>query len=795
MRNIHDRLVCGASAAAMAIFFGGIAHAQSASPPVAAEAQAAENSGGIEEIVVTARRESESGQTVPVTVDSFSEDSLRQATIVTATDLQSISTGISTQGTGSAANAFYSVRGITRQLTGNGQAGVVSYFAEVPLQNAGSNLPFFDMSNVQVLKGPQGTLFGRNTVGGAILLYPNTPDFEFGGYLMGRVGNLETRAVEGAVNVPIIDDRLAVRVAGLFDRDEGYTRNLGGNGKNLDARRERAIRASVLVQPFDGLRNTFIFDYDNLNTSSSSIILSGGTLPQLVAAAAQQKLRGPRVTNTGTYQPRERLRRRGIANRTEFDISDQLTLINIFGYRSVDYIADVNLDGFELPVVEGRRAFQYRQYTDELQLHADLFDDKLKLIVGGFYLKSKPSGGNVNDTTILFVDAPASYAFEKATSKALFANVNLDLGGVVDGLRLNAGYRHTWDKQNVCSAGSFAPGQPGYVPGVSGFPYDVIGAGDCNASTPGLTNVGSATASFDAPGWVFGLDWQASRSLFLYATTRRGYRAGGVNNPTLGTGLQAFQTFSPETNTDVEIGAKTDWWVGGVAGRFNVSAFYSWQNNVQIAYTGVSQSRTQCLGNPPAPVFIDGDCDLSNNPASGALTINSGKTRIRGIEAELTLKPASWLTLNGQITLLDPSIRRGVIPAAPVGAVVAPGGTFNFNQFLNQNLADTTVAAGAQFKVPIPEQYGEITFSFDHYYTSKVPVNALIVPAYNNTNMRIDWDRALGSPVDLSFYWKNVFDKTHLVGASFSPVAFAPFLVSGVYNRPSTFGLEGRIRF
>jgi iron complex outermembrane receptor protein len=814
MKKLSGIRISAVCSVALGAIVANAAAAQTVVERVPSVAQSSSADPTVGDIIVTARRESEVAQSVPVTISAFTGDVLRQATIVSATDLMTLTPGISTQGTGSSLNTFYSIRGITRQITGNGQPGVISYFSEVPVPNAASNLPFFDIANVQVLKGPQGTLFGRNTVGGAVLIYPETPTHNFEGYLNGKVQNFDGYAIEGAVNIPVIADKISVRIAGLYDKQDGYTRNLGAAGPAwLGGRKERAVRASVLIEPFDGLRNTTIFDYDRLEAAPPSIILSGPTaagMPQLLGIGAQinpanpafivttlnnevatRIASGPRVTNTGGHRVHEEAKRWGITNRTELDVTDNWSLINIFAFRSVDYVSFVNLDGSSLPLVDSTRGFKYDQYSDELQIHGSFLDDKIKLIAGAFYLKSEPAAGNVNSTTIFFQPNP-QYTWQTDTSKAVFANVSVKLDNWVEGLRFTAGYRHTWDKQSICSAAAVQGA--GAIPGVATAPYNVLGADDCKSATPGITNVSTIAASSNAPGWTVGLDWQASRSLFLYAVTRRGYRSGGVNNPALGLGLAAFQAFKPETNTDVEVGLKSDWRVGGMVGRFNISGFYSWQKDVQIAFTGISQPRTACVGGV-APLWIDGDCNVANNPASGALTINAGDTKVKGLEAELVLKPIPEITLSVQGTLLDPSISKAVIPGAPVGAVIAPTGAFPFAQILNQNIAKRSLSASASFDLPLPDTAGKMTFGVNYYVTSDTPLNALVVPGYDKTNARLDWKNVMGGPVDVGLFAQNIFNQKYVVAPSFSPVAFAPFLVSGIYNEPRMYGIEARIRW
>jgi iron complex outermembrane receptor protein len=764
------------------------------------------------DIVVTARRQAEAAQSVPVTISAFSAETLRSANALTATSLQRLTPGISTQGSGSDLNSFYSIRGISRQISGNSQPGVISYFAEVPLPNAPGAIPLFDMANVQVLKGPQGTLFGRNTVGGAILFYPATPNYEMSGYLLGRVQNYDGRAVEGSVNVPIVTDKIAIRVAGLYDGQGGYQTNFGIAGPRLlGGRTVKAIRGSLLLEPFEGFRNTTIVDWDHTDDSSATQLLSGPTAagaptlqflggllnpanPNFIIQTLNNEVTGysgPRQTNTGPLSTGQIAERRGVVNRTEIDLSETWSLTNIFGFRTVEYASYSNFDSSSLPLLDVARSFNFHQLSNEVQISGSLLEDRISLLFGGFYLKSTPAIGNFNATTALFSVTP-QYFWERNESKALFGNLNVKLDGVVQGLRFNAGFRYTWDKQSICGAAAITGA--GAVPGIATRPFDQLGKDDCKPTTPGITNVATGAASSKAPGWTIGLDWQASRSLFLYAVTRRGYRSGGVNNPTLGTGLSGFQAYKPETNTDVELGVKSDWRVGGMVGRLNISGFYSWQKGNQIAFTGINQPASVCNTNGgTAPVWIDGDCDRANNPASGALVINAADTRVKGIEAELVLKPTRTLTLNLLGSLLSPSISKVYLPGGPLVAFV--GGIGTPDQFVNQNISKRSLSAAAHFDLPVPDNIGQMTLSANYYYTSENPVNALIIPSYDETSARLDWKNVAGGKLDFAFFVNNVFNQTHVVAAAISPVALSNFFITGAYNNPRIYGFEARVRW
>src|ERR1700677_812013 len=223
-------------------------------------ATAPPNNNALEEITVTARRKEESLQSVPVSITALSAETLREQSISTTEELQQATPGVYLAGSGGTENVVYQIRGQSKALSGPSSPAVVSYFAEVPDPTFGSSVPQYDISSIQVLKGPQGTLFGRNTTGGAVLYTPAPPTYDFGGAVSGTVGNYQDHETEGALNLPLVDQIAALRFAGdLHDRD-GYTKNLGVGGP-LDDVHSRAMRVSLLLDPAHGVKNLTIIDY------------------------------------------------------------------------------------------------------------------------------------------------------------------------------------------------------------------------------------------------------------------------------------------------------------------------------------------------------------------------------------------------------------------------------------------------------------------------------------------------------------------------------------------------------
>ncbi|MEH3106873.1 MAG: TonB-dependent receptor [Sphingomonas fennica] len=737
------------------------------------------------DIVITARRREESAQTVPIAVTAFNDTMIREKSIVSTQDLTQVTPGLNVAPQSSRDTPTLVIRGQRRAVSGAGAPAVVTYFQDVPLPNEGSLLPTFDIGSLQVLKGPQGTLFGRNTTGGALLVYAKAPVYDLEGYVEGTLGRYDERKIEGAINLPIIDQKLAVRVAGQVWRRDGYTRNIGV-GPDLDDIHNDAIRVSVLAEPVEGLKNVAVFDYYRAREAGTGAILNG-TFPNpavpgggnartaaarpffdcgvrgcdIDIALADQRARGVRVTDT-SISPLSRRDFWGVANTTTFD-AGAVTIKNIFGYRSTNIVARRDGDGSGLRLSDGYSRADSTQVSDELQLLGSLMDDKLDWIVGGFYLKSKPDGV-VGGWTLAPIFPGQFPSFNEnyitTESKALFGQVGYDLGALADGLKANAGFRYTWDKSSGCTITRLS---------TLGF------AGEDGCRTAGGRQ---GRESSKAPTWTLGLDYQVSRALFLYVTNRRGYRSGGFNQSGLAPSLAPYESYEPEKVTDYEAGIKSQWSLGrGARARFNLSAYTSEYANIQRGLT-------------PGGNF-DGDNNPANDPNS--LIINAAKATIRGFEFDGALT-FGGLTLSGFGAYTDAYYTR--FDAIPV-FVPLLGTNPVANRF--SYTPEWTLGGGLRYARPLGDDIGTFVFNANYFFADKTwfverPFDTNgIENGYKVTNLRAELNGIGGSGVDVSAFVRNVFNRTFATaGGIITPAVTA---TTKIYNEPRVYGIQARFTF
>jgi iron complex outermembrane receptor protein len=786
-------------------------------PSAGVTAQEAADSRALQEITVTARRTQESMQSVPISVTAFDSQLLRESTITTPEDIQLSTPGVFLSGSGGRQNVLYNIRGQSKALSGTSSPAVVSYFAEVPDPVWGSFVPQYDMASVQVLKGPQGTLFGRNTTGGALLYEPRKPDHEFGGYVMGAYGNYDNTEIQAAVNIPIVEGKAALRLAAnIHDRD-GYTENLSFSGDDLDEVNSEGFRASLLLEPTDYLSNLTIYDYHKSDTDGFGDIitdigtgftlmtqlgLQGPALQQL----AIQKARGPRKgePSIDTYEYNEH---HSVINRTELDIGNGMQLVNIFGYRNVDLSYATNVDGMPTLTADGTGAFPagfgvnfinadlnqaVEQFSNELQLKGTAFNDRLDWLLGLFWLESEPDGPQGNSVAFAQIVNPPvvplagpAYNFIEEKSQAVFAHFTYDLGELVSGLDFEVGLRYTEDEIESCTGigTNTAPGKPF-------APSDQVSQSDCLNDRANIDGATLNESTSQELTWSVGFNWQMTDDIFTYIVSRHGYRAGGVNAPTFSNRLSEFQSWEPETVTDVELGIRADWRVGEVDIRSNISAFIGEYKDVQTVLTGVQTATGLCNpaaspNNPPG-VSPDGDCITSNDPAGGTLLVNLGESEVSGVDMSFIIAPTANLTMNLGASFLDPDTKEFDPPGPLAPYVGASGIPFNFT-------AEKTAVAGIRYAYPMDQFAEEIVFNVDYYWTDDLLKGDIKLPSYEVTNARVDINDINRAGIDLSFFVRNAFDKDYIA----TNMASGNFLglESSLFGPPRLYGAELRYRF
>jgi iron complex outermembrane receptor protein len=744
--------------------------------PVTAPAPAPDSTP-LEEVVVTARRREERLQAIPVSVTAFSAAQLVERNITSSQDLGLFVPSLVLNNNAGVAPGFV-LRG--QGLTLSAGPGVVAYFAEVPFpsgQNATSAFQggtgpgtFFDLENLQVLKGPQGTLFGRNTTGGAILFTPQKPRNDYDGYIDLTLGDYDWHEVEGALNVPVVRDKLLLRVAADVSMRDGYTKDVGPYfaGQDYDNRDYWAFRASAIFRPTDDFENYLILTSLYLHetgTGGSIIAVKPGGLaveafPAIEAYLATQQTLGPRETELSSAQI-DKQWTYGLVDIARDDIGDDLTLKNIAGYmveKNSTGIIDVDNGPFAIQDTFAPKGWSGAsvQYSDELQLSGKSRDGALQWTAGGYLEYDKPTDMPEYGVSIPILTPSGSYRQDMIVAEggttqrtqALYGQATYDLGNLAPdlaGLKFTAGYRYTWDYRSDVS--------------------DIYSqtTGTCVERTDAMIpncELGKA-GRFHAPTWTLGLDYQLSPETLLYVTGRRGYKSGGFNLNTPEHSI--YSTFQPELVTDVEIGVKSDWTLFGVRGRTDIDMFHTDYTNIQRAIS----------------VLING--------LSSPVTENAAVATIQGVEFEGTFIPLPNTEIALAYSYLSSKYDRYHSPVlGDLSGLAFP--------FAPKNKASIV----GRYRLPISPAWGDVSLGATYLLQSSVNAGSdfsvtNIIPGYGLINLRLDWKGIGGSDVDAALFVTNAADTVYKTRVS---ALYNIFGVAGAsYGEPRIFGVQLRYRF
>ena len=757
-----------AAVSSLALIAGSV---QSFAQDAPTASQQASNSTGLEEVVVTARRKAEVVQNVPVSVTALSGRELEQKSINSPDDIQFHVPELQVNPSQYllSAEPSFTLRGLSTTVPGTtiADSAVTVYLGDVPvLYNRDIGHSLYDLADVQVLRGPQGTLFGKNSTGGAVVFDPKKPGFDFDAFAEATFGDYNLYEFTGAVNVPI-NDKLQIRFAGKLGRHDGYTKNLLGpdfNDENFQSGRISIAFAPTdwfdnytLIDASDSHENIVIKETTGIGGPALGLYGAGaagfftnpalGALQTVQAQFARQQALGtdtvattdPNSVDLDTYT---------VTNVSTVHLSDDYTFKNIVSYQHSHSLFQLNNGGllydYAAPLNNPDTA---SQVTEEAQLLGKSFNDKLDWIFGVFYGHQDDS--NINNNKI-FTDYNPAFngalpeaqihdigAVSTDDSTALFAHGTYDLDDVLPGLKFSAGYRYTWDERSLLlnfkqSAADFAT-------------FSMVNSCPLGGKYPNCFSTFAKT--FQSPSWTVGFDYHATDKIMFYVASRKGFKSGGFNSTSSIPGTQEYQS---EKITDVEVGLKADWELGTVPLRTNVSLYRGELDNPAI---------------PLLPVF-DGSPNQVLQNVQGAT--------IRGLEFEFFTKPLPQLDLSGSysLTVSEYSANSKFVTA------YGPGGVpLGLQSLAGQPIAQSskhTAQVSARWDFQTDPRYGDLSLELDYAWRSSqlTPgqgatdasgnLISAVLPAFGLFNLRADLDQVGGYPLDVSFWVKNLTDKRYI---------------------------------
>ncbi len=759
------------------------------------------------EIIVTAQRRSESLERTPVAVAVLSGASLAKQAIVTESDLQSATPGLTIRAGQNSNQLNYALRGQSLDAFSDTRPGVLPYFDEIQLDGVGGgSSAFYDLQSIQVLKGPQGTLFGRNSTGGAVLFTSTKPTNDLEGYAVARMGDYNAYGFEGALNVPLVSDKVMARVAGFYEKRDGYQKNLY-DGTRLGNVDRYGLRGSLTVNFSETIKNELVVDYlhsggNSLNVLIDSLYPTGavplialtnfgdqGTYNFLINAftgglagcdaetnncAAAYAAAHPKLDPGGIASYLETQKARGpyqvesdainaykgrnlvISNITTIDLGGDTKLRNVFGYTRLQSDSSGDIDGTAFGIDSngpgGGKNDTTKQVSEELQLVGKTFGGKLNYVIGAYYSHET----NVDFTTSLLLDFPpltSTVVYNKFTTRDMVAGYGqgtLDLSEAtgLQGLGITIGARYTHEK----------------------IKFDTLPDDTAFQAPPQqqATFDFNQRKSYGNLSWTLGIQEQINPGLLLYVASRRSYKNGGYNgieNPVPGPGSSGGNEYGLETLTDVEIGLKYRGIVGTVPVTFNIAGYQNWiKDGQRVAYT--------LLGSTPA-----------------AVTVNVPRSKISGFELDTSIRPTNWLTLGGSLNYTDARFTDNLVSIGG-GAPVAFG-----------TYPDTPEWSGSvygELNVPLTQTWtGSLradAYSQSLFWFSSTGNNnpGAHIDGYTLVNFRVGLEDTK-TGLSIAAHLKNAFNRVYYVGGIATGELFQFNTV--VPGAPRTFMAEAKLKF
>lgn len=755
-----------------------------ADPPAPDEAPA-----GIEEVIVTATKTAENLQDVPVAVTAFTGETLRETGTVEVFDLQYQTPNLTiTQSLASGSAAAIAMRGQSQAdvlLTTDTSVGVYMDGVNMP-RTLGVRGNMFDLERVEVVKGPQGTLYGRNTTGGAINLISKKPSYEaLGGFVEAGVGNYKAWRLAGAINIPIWEQKLAMRVAGQLSRRDGFGES-NFTGNDLANDHESFIRGTVQFDPMENLSVTLSGDWQEVEEQGGIIrpvafstnlgpafggtagpnlfnaaLATGvelgvinlanlaGTLPTgipIAVAALNETLDNPFYKNSaggqdffpahGKKADVNEFDSWGLGGTVKLDLGN-VTVTSITGYREFDRHSTPDLDGTQFQLLHPNLNTDLQFWSEEVWLNGSLFDERLSWLVGGYY--SDEEGTDGSRTFALRAINPANPSVldgdVENKSWALFTQAQFE---ILEGLEAIAGVRYTEENKELVSRNQSGNGA------TPADPNDRV----CTVPPPG-TPISECEEEFDDTfdGWsyTFGLDYHVTEDLFTYVKYSQGFKGGGQNLRG-GSNPDSFQDYDPEYANELEIGLKADL----LDNRLRVNTAWFWTK-----YEDIQRS-----------VIV---------PSTGANIVtvltNAAEATIYGVELETVFEPIDGLTFNGTVGWLDPKYDDFVDLAAIQPPPPAPP-VFVDRSDEEFGLPEWKLTLGARYELELGPGIAAASLNYtwqDEQIFESVntdptfPSSAVNIDAYSLLNMRLSY-LLEGPEVEFAFFMNNLTDEKYVAG-------------------------------
>ena len=737
-----------ASAAMVAAMLSGSAALAQAVADAPQDAQASAAASG--DIIVTAQRRSERARDVPISLTALTGDQLVAAGVTDTSSLTNVTPGLKMDRVGNF--TLPAIRGITTTVTGPGaDANVAIYLDGIYQPSTTSNtfdLP--DVERVEVLKGPQGTLFGRNATGGAIQVFTRDPSYTPNGSVTVSYGSFNTLTVKGFVSAPLVTDKVALSVAGFYESSDTYYRNLRPSGPGLEGAETKLVRAKLRLDPTDNLKIVLTGRYSDRRESVAiyGSPLNGNTVGRLLAPDAIIPVRPYDVALNDESRP-QRVRAWDMSGRIEYELgSGTFTSLTGYTHSKLSNVLDADYSYAPNGLGVNYHVSTYDKYFSQELSYASAMDGPFNFVVGAFYTKGEGAWHPLSVQTPTF--AVSIYGIQKVESVAGFGEVYFD---VTDRFSIIAGLRYSWEQRSLDSATVFG----------------------LNAPRPAALNR-RGQQSWDSATPRLSLRYKLTPDSNVYFTYSQGFKSGVYN-----TSASTNDLANPEKIRAYEIGYK-----GRIADAvsLNAAAFY-------YDYKDLQANVLTNVGGVPLSFLR-----------------NAARARIFGFEADASVQFSSAFDIRAAVSVLDGKYKDFTsasvnvpctnIPAAGVPCSTVGTPTNTGNRSVPYDASGMRMIRAPEFTASITGNAhfdmagGQLDLTGTMYYSSRLFFTfdqRIQQPGYVSLDARASWSPA-NSGLTLAVYGKNLTDNAVIGGTFITEVA------DGVsYMPPRSYGMSASYKF
>ncbi|MDB5445040.1 MAG: TonB-dependent receptor [Phenylobacterium sp.] len=745
-------------AGAAVLVVGGRAQAEDAA------AAASDGSVGLETVVVTAQKRATNLQDTPIAISAMGSGDLEARHVQSIEDLGDGSIPSLRVAPFFARNSALTIgmRGIGAMGDANQPArdqAVGVYINGVYLGRAqGLGSALYDVERIEVLKGPQGTLFGRNTEGGAISVVTRAPSGVFGMNTTLGYGDYNSYKAETHIDLPSFHD-VSIKIDGLLSKRDGTVTNPTTSGQpDFNSYDKRGVQIEGLWRPTDRFSVDYAFDDSYDGTTPYYVqLLTKGSLP----LAPLMPLQPDRADRANVGVPLQMSEGKTWGHRLNLDwkLSDALEVKSISSYRKLKQSQFDNGEEVLSPFAPNGNFSRYslanfyqNQFSEELQLIGKF--PQVEYVAGAFYYRESVNDNAQTPNSLQWNATGTAYSFlsldlntvpfDRAshvttTSYGVFGQAVWTPPILDDAAHLTLGGRVTTDKKR------------GSLDVVNGALPSYVDAS--NNTVRGVIPLDKSWSRFDP---LVTLAYDLAPDVNVYGRWSTGYKAGGANSRSL-----TYRAFDPETVSMYEVGAKTEFW--DRRARFNVAAYAGDLKEVQVDFSVI----------------------ILNNNRGTLETTNAATGKTKGFEADFAVTPLEGLTLSGSYAYTKVTLSKAFNPFTGALSTVFP--LYTPKQAASVAVDYERPALGATFRAHLDGNYA------DGQYTSTTD------PTLSDSSFIVNGRIALsdirlagqGGALQLALWSRNLLNEKHVFLRNVNP-ALGTY---GIYNEPRTFGVEASVKF